>query len=138
MTKRYEKLLEVSQSINEANDCAVKAVAISASADYKYVRSLFRKHGRRDGHGTTQRSIYGVVGELGMQLELFSPRQPNWSRYTMCTIGKFCSQGRWIVLTAGHAAAVVDGTVEDWTAGRRHRVIEVFRVTKKPNNGVVL
>lgn len=36
--------------------------------------------------------------------------------------------GRFMVLTATHRLAFIDGEVCDWTAGRRHRPLYIFEM----------
>jgi hypothetical protein len=44
------------------------------------------------------------------------------------TIGKALPKGKYVLLFRGHAAALVDGVIEDWTAGRRKRILGYFKV----------
>lgn len=47
---------------------------------------------------------------------------------TMTTVGRRFPTGIFLVFVRGHVAALIDGEVQDWTAGRRHKVIRMERI----------
>jgi len=143
----YHKATEAAQKLGETNDCAVKAVSIATGTPYEQVHALMKKHGRRDCRGTYMSTTNSVLKELGVESKWEdAPRQApktvkrggvygltliteTRSRYTVSTIAKALpKRGRFILETSTHLLAFVNGRVEDWTEGRRHRVLRVIRV----------
>lgn len=126
------QIMRDSKPTDRKNDCGIIAVAIATQSSYEHVEKLFAELGRKLNRGVY---IYQIVAACRILTGLdtiksdIAERQRNGSRYTMKTIGKQYPRGRYILTCDGHVAALVDGQVMDWTAGRRHRVISVIRVS---------
>ena len=56
--------------------------------------------------------------------------QKNGSRYTPLTIGDKLKGGYFLAFVSRHVLGVVNGTVFDWTEGRRHHITEAWKVTR--------
>lgn len=127
MSKKFEELQEVSKSIEETKDCAVKAVAAVTGLAYLVVHSAMCRHGRRPKSCTPNRITYEVLKHLGF-------KNKDVTRYykskTVRTLEREMKhrRGTYLVWTKGHILAVVKGKVCDWTEGRLHRVIRIERV----------
>lgn len=122
----------------ERNDCAVKALAIAAGMPYGVAHLLFKKYGRKDRRGTRRYITKLVVNYLKehhgfTSIPLRDPRKADGSRFTMKTIGQRYYRGRYLVFVSGHVAAMIDGKIEDWTEGRRHRVTEIWSLEQVEN-----
>lgn len=117
-----------SSKMREHNDCAVRALAIAANKPYEEAHAIFKKHGRKNRHGTPLTVIFRAASEVNPNVKYKSIRKPNGSRYTARTIGEALPKGNYIIHYNGHVAAMVNGCVEDWTDGRCHRVIAVFEM----------
>lgn len=105
----------------ETNDCAVKAIAIVANADYDEVHALLKAHGRKDGKGTPWAAIWATLKALGVwvgPVDHTNIERAKTVRHLPAVLPK---RGRFLVYTRGHILAVVNGEVMDWTKGRRHR-----------------
>lgn len=111
------------RAIAERNDCAVKAVAIATQTPYDEVHMLYRDRGRKRGRRTPMKLTHEVLAELGADA-LPTDRKAA----TVATVPRAYPSGSYLIRTSGHILACVDGKVEDWTAGRRHRVLEVLRI----------
>lgn len=114
--------------IGEKNDCAVKAVAISTGIDYAIVHAEMARRGRRARRGTKLSIIRSTVYALGWRMvEKYNRRQ---LRGLSIKSIRNCLRRdtRYMVLTSRHILAVVDGVVEDWTEGRKHRPITVWEM----------
>jgi len=117
----------ISNRLGESGDCTVKAVAVACQVCYEeaheYLRSLGRKWGRghhwaANGIGYTERlDKLGIEGE---EIEVKSK--------TVKTLARELTEGHYMVKVKGHVLAIVDGKVEDWTAGRQHRVLKVMKI----------
>ena len=110
-------------SLNEDNDCSVKALAIAARVSYAMAHKACAKHGRKPKRGMYTQDILETASHtLNCRVELkIDLRQRNGSRYTVKTIAPLLNKGHYLVFVRGHVLAVVDGKVEDWTANRRDK-----------------
>ena len=57
----------------------------------------------------------------------------DYSAATIVTLAKELTEGTYLVGTNGHVACLKNGEVHDWTKGRRHRVLDVYRVEEGEN-----
>lgn len=122
----YSKAKTISANHNERNDCSVKAVAIACDVPYKVAHKAFAKVGRINRKGVSLSQIDNAIKSLGFKWEAV----PH-SAKTMTTLDKDVAvqSGHYIANVRGHVAAVVNGKVEDWSEGRRNRLLTVFKVT---------
>lgn len=136
MRKQYEiekkTVWDESSKMRESGDCTVKALALAAKIPYIEAHTALSLRGRKYRRGcSTAVQVVQAASDLGYKME-YIPNliQPNGSRYTPKTIGRVLAKGRYIVRSQGHAFAVVNGNVLDWTNGRKHRILEAWKVTK--------
>lgn len=126
----YAARVKASLKRGERNDCSVKAVSIAARVPYNVAHDALAFFGRQNGRGVYMATALEAVKKLGCTFETDKqPRQSNGSRWTAKTIGLGYPRGYFIVEFRGHVAAMINGVVQDWTDGRRHQVICVYRVT---------
>lgn len=120
------KKAEQQKPIGETNDCSVKAVSILCDVPYHVAHKALKLQGRVNRRGVNEFSIRFAIQSLGFEIEniIHNAR-------TMTTIDRdpLLQKGYYGVLVKGHIASVVNGKVEDWTEGRRHKVQKVFKVT---------
>ena len=127
--KKYELICKAS---NEAKDCAVKAVSMAGRVSYKEAHEFCRLQGRRTNRGMFNYQIYNTFVEMGFELQkVENLYQKNGCRYTPKTIGQRLKTGYYIAYVNGHVLPVINGTVFDWTSGRKHRIYEAFKIVKK-------
>lgn len=117
-----------SSKMREHNDCAVKALAIAGNKSYEEVHSLFKSLGRKNRRGTSQFIIHKAAKQVNPNFVFKNIRKPNGSFYTARSIREAFPKGRYMILYRGHIAAMVDGTIEDWSEGRCHRVLGIFEM----------
>lgn len=124
----FQKVVNESFKANESNDCAVKAIAIACNVPYKVAHRLLEKHtGRKHRRGTLTHMINPAIRHLGFEVTQLH----DVTAKTISTIARDSAvqDGFFVVYVRGHIAAIVNGQIEDWTEGRRHRVIAVYKVT---------
>ncbi len=124
----------------------MKAIALATGTKYAKVHYEFKKVGRRDRCGTRRPQQEKVLDALGYELKLvhvadkvrrFMPLEDRgiknkFKSKTITTLAnELPSRGVFIVYTRGHMLCARGGKVLDWTDGRRHRILEVYRVVKK-------
>lgn len=120
----YDSVKKVADDIGEHNDCAVKAVCLATRTPYERVHQLFLDAGRRFRGRTKDEYTYTVLSTLGVHL-MEIPHVPNTVRECEREL-RFSNN--YLIWTRGHILAMINGTVQDWTNGRRHRPKKVYMV----------
>lgn len=129
----FQDVKQVSDKYGEGNDCTVKAVAIACQVPYEEAHAYLTKLGRRKGRGWYHAShmrgakfVKGYIDNLDkLGIEYTSV---DFNSRTVSQIERELKDGNYIVQVNGHALALVNGKVEDWTAGRKHHVKQVWRI----------
>ena len=127
MQKFYE-MQAMSGKFREKNDCVVKALAITAEIAYEKAHAILKQFGRKDRHGTyhhVSRTAFRSVRPFCEEMKI---RKENGSMYTSRTLPAALPKGHYVVFFRGHAAAMVDGVIEDWSAGKCKRVQRVVKM----------
>lgn len=128
---RKDLVWGASKNMKENNDCAVKAVSLATGASYQKVHRLMKKHGRKDRCATPKFITRRVIKELGFVMVPIGDRHPMQKAKTIASLTpRIPSRGAFLVSTRGHILALRGGKVLDWTDGRRHRIKNIFRVSK--------
>ncbi len=131
----YDRVQKMSAVLGEWNDCTVMATALACDMEYLDAHDICSELGRRKGGRlNTVWKLIPRLKDLGYRVRAFDREeliQGNGSMYTMVSIVRKLGVGRYIVQVRGHVAAVVDGEVLDWTAGRRHRVLRIWEIGGK-------
>lgn len=125
MSISYASVTESSEKFGERNDCAVRAIALATEVPYADVHAAMQRLGRRNRCGSRWVHIEGAVTALGYELVTI----PHRARIVR-KIGSELQSGSFLVLLSGHILCVKNGSVQDWTEGRQHRVKKVFQVRK--------
>ena len=136
-TQTFASTKTDSLAFNEKNDCAVKAIAISHNVEYSQVHKMLKAEGRVNRQGTYRHQQEAVSKLLGATFIDTIPRKAGGGQITVSTIGRYFPKGRHMVFTRGHVLALVDGVVQDWTAGRKHRVLNVWTITLPTTQPVI-
>ena len=127
--------------MNESNDCSVKALAIGLNVDYMIAHEALRLQGRKNREGAMSFDILVAARKLGFDLHHVDPQEfiakypgghknlKNVTTHHMDRFNKVWADGeRYLVLTPRHVLAVVDGVNHDWTKGKAHRVVSIYRI----------
>lgn len=129
----FQDVNQISDKYGEGNDCTVKAVAIACQIPYEEAHQYLSKLGRRKGRGwyhathiRGNKLVRGYIDNLEKIGVAYTPVKVN-SR-TVSQVERELKDGHYIVQVSGHALAVVNGKVEDWTSGRKHHVKQVWRI----------
>lgn len=128
--------------LGERNDCTVIACAVTCSVPYATAHDALENAGRLTGRGAPLAVQHRAFAALGFRIVPVNDArfENGWarlyhgkgrlSRSTTRTIGRRYPRGTFLAYTRrlGHVAALVDGEVHDWTAGRRCPVDVLGRV----------
>lgn len=120
-----------SGDFRERLDCSVIAIALATGVGYEKAHKALAHMGRKPRHKTPRIYSSGAIANLGFKFDIETPRKPSGSKYTPITIGEYVSsKKKYIAFCRGHMFAIVNGKVEDWTDGRRHRITELWVVSE--------
>ena len=113
--------------LNETNDCAIVAVTYVSGEPYKKVHTEFTKLGRQFRRPTNFLITCSALVTLGLKIK---DVRDQFKAKTVVTLGReLPKKGRFLIRVSHHILAAVDGEILDWTAGRRHRIREIWEVT---------
>ena len=131
----YAKTRKASDEYNETDDCTVVAVAIAGKVSYEMAHSVLKKCGRKDRCGASVQAVSAALGSIGaeeIELSVMDLEYKNKGvGLTANNIVKVLSKYRnYIAYTHNHVLVIRKGVVEDWTAGKRNKIIEVYEVRR--------
>ena len=105
-------------------DCTVKALATVADIGYELAEQIALDGGRKLGRTGNSLRIIEAAKRHGLKFRKL--------RFTNKTVAKFCRLhpvGRFYLRKRGHAFAVLDGAVMDWTSPNSI-VVSAWELTK--------
>jgi hypothetical protein len=137
----FTKLEATVRSFSDKNACAVIAVAAATDKPYEEVHQLFLEEGRKPGKGTPDYISGRVIKLLGFKrtrvdLDEILAKYP----LPHCSVLKNVTthhprrfpgtfpEGRFIARTRGHALAIIDGQVVDWSANSALRIVQLYKI----------
>jgi len=125
MRQKYDGTMHQTITQYRENGCCT-VVALACTMDWSFGKAhrYMRKFGRRDRRGMSTVDIVLALGQLDKKFS---------SDCNGMTINRFVKsrpKGSYYVLVRGHALAVVDGTVQDWTGdtAQRRKVVGYFKM----------
>lgn len=141
----HASLIAASMSVNESNDCAVRAVAAVTGVDYATVHNMMAEQGRKNKRGTPWEILWDVLDQLGYAVRTVSPhhfisRYPGSHARVLRSVtthhpdrfpAVWKDGKRYLFNTRAHVLAVVDGVNHDWTRGRAKRALRIWEVVQK-------
>jgi hypothetical protein len=128
-SQKYAALAEASRFHGEKNDCTVKALAIAGNLTYGVAHTMMAKRGRKSRTGSLTVNVISALQEIGKTIERVSERANFQNVKTIKALQSLNLRGCYLIRTAGHILAMESGIVHDWTAGRCHRICEIYRVS---------
>lgn len=115
----------------ETNDCSVRAFSLALNIPYAEAHALCAKHGRQYGKGTLWWTSHKVAWDCDMVPVLtYDAYAPRGARYpTLAQFIKEYPKGHFYLIRRGHAFALIDGVVHDWThgTGARSRILRAYK-----------
>ena len=130
----FKDLERVAEEYREENDCTVKAIAAACEVSYGKAHRTLAKLGRQRGRGATMAQLNQAISIAtdgacanGWVADTFKHESVG---LTLNRFRKAHPTGSFIICSRGHAMAVVEGELIDWTAetaGRR-KVTNVWRI----------
>lgn len=128
----YTSLQKESNRFGERNDCTVKAYAVVANVSYEEARKEMAKEGRVFRKGLKS-DFYAYNNRMLRRLRAngFEVEFVGCKSKTVRTLGRnIKSKDSFLIFTKGHVLAAKEGKIIDWTEGRCHRILTVWKVSK--------
>ncbi len=127
--KAYENAASALAQHGDTNYCAPVALALVTGRNVKETNTdLQRRKLRTYGCGMSTTNMHRYLWDTNVEFAQVAAF--NFAGRTMTTINRLYPKGTYLVFVSGHVAAMIDGEIMDWTAGRRHRVVDLLRITK--------
>lgn len=127
-SETFKALLEASKNHGETKDCTVKALTAATGLDYGTVHKALADQGRKPRKGCHVFQMQAAAKALGFTMTRRDRNSYRAKTMTTAARDPRMRAGSLICETSGHVAAVINGEVIDWTAGRRHRIQGVYEV----------
>jgi len=125
----FQTLLADAERHKDNRCCAPIAVAVLTGNKFRTVQNWFSKLGRRIGRGTPRWMTYQVLKNNGYELRRCEKMEKRFR--TVRTLERNVSKrANLLVFTRGHALAIKNGKVQDWTKGRLNRIQKIYIVEK--------
>lgn len=138
----WSELHAASKARGETNDCAVVALSILANVSYEVAHAALAKAGRKSRSGTYMGTMFAALRALGCTITRVDPMKivnqyphPHYNLKNMTThhpvrfSGVFQHlEGKFLMVTASHVAALVDGRLLDWSQSKAMRVEALYRI----------
>ena len=115
----------LSKRPNESRDCSVRALAIATNSDYDAIYDLLHSYGRKKNTGFKFRSFIEKIKFVnGYSFVWISfPARKGEKRMTISNFCENFNSGTYIVRTARHVIAIIDGVVNDSWMQRDNRCV---------------
>lgn len=141
-TEVYQAHAAAAAANNDANDCAVRAIAAATNTPYERVHAMMADMGRKHKRGTPWDIIWGTLHDLGFvriqrSSQDFIRQYPGSHATALKSVtthhpdrfpGVWKNGKAYIFNTDRHVAAIVDGVNHDWTRGRACRVRAIWEI----------
>jgi hypothetical protein len=122
----------------------VVAIAAATGTDYAQVRDLLAAAGRKARHGTYRAATYAVLDKLGfdripVEQSMMIGQYPKAHQILKSVtshhprrFNKIWRDGNtYLFFFSAHVAAVVDGTLVDWSLNRALQCTEIYKIVRR-------
>ena len=128
----YTDQPQLAKDLKETNDCFVRALAMAAGISYNEAHQIASaEFGRKERKGTkgVQGTIHQLnqrnrLAHLGLEIQRVNHTWVNRKgQVNGVNIRGFYNRygkGHYLVLVSGHALAIIDGQIQDWTTKAKH------------------
>lgn len=128
----YDQLMPVMGAYREHNCCTVVALACTLDWSFGKAHRHMAKHGRESRKGMRIQDWLPALREAALQDGKKVQRIDDAAGMTINRFVKTHPSGTYYIRVRAHALAVVDGQIQDWTAGtaQRRKILDCFVITK--------
>ena len=128
----YDQLGPVMGAYRENACCTVVALACTLDWSFGKAHRFMAKHGRQNRMGMRMCDWLPALREAALKDGKKVQRVDDATGMTINRFVKTHPRGTYYVRVKAHALAVVDGQIQDWTAGtaQRRKILDCFEITK--------
>ena len=132
---RFAELHQKVSAIGDTNACTVIATAIVCGCSHASADRVLNEIGKRERrkgvyfHGT--QLMHDVLSRFNKVASCEYSSRDGGRGFSLKTVAKRYPKGRYLVFIRGHVAALRNGKLDDWSDGRSHKVLAVFKITGK-------
>ena len=136
----YQKIKQTEEYKKDNNACCVVASSIIFNTPFHNMQDFYRSKGRRLRSGTRTVLAYKCIEQLAKTNNRKYKRKGK-QEILKLTKGKTmtvnnCSQyldsnKDYVLFSISHAIAVKGGKVEDWSEGKKNRIISMYEIENK-------
>lgn len=139
---------EIDKNYNyDKNFCTVIASSVAFELPFNLVHDFYSENGRKIGKGLpphkTEKMIFKLSEITGYEVQIYKSFRINgfqkWSNggqiltqlrhsLTPNNAEAYLPLGNYILGVRGHVLGVNNGTVQDWTQGKKHRIERIWKV----------
>jgi len=124
----YQELANIGRKYyKDRNFCTVVALAVTCQQAFGKCYHTMKRLGRKDGHGA-----FGVLD--GVKILGYNATRIDhelvYNRQVKTVTKLLPATGHYMVFVRGHVLAVRNGQVIDWTEGRAHRIMSVWKIER--------
>ena len=124
----YQELVRIGQKYyKDARFCSVIAIATACNQAFGKAYHTMKRQGRPHAKGAQMFEILGALKELGFNANRVSGFEGKQVKSMPSLLPK---TGSYMVFIRGHVLTVKNGEVCDWTEGRAHRVVSVYKIER--------
>jgi hypothetical protein len=127
-TELFKKTQQLPAAMMDRNNCGVISLCLSTGESYEDAQAALQLAGRKIGDGTRIVELKKAIDILGFKLEILE--RPEDCKTIRSLEENFKEKGSYIIDTAEHVCAMIDGVVHDWSRGRLLRVNEIWKIEK--------
>ena len=139
--EKFNQINKQCYGLNECNDCAIKAIALTTGLSYLDVHKEFRNRGRKNGRRVYDPMLNQVIKNLGFDnsIRFEKPKiiealqKASGKTRKKCTVKDLeqypeilkiigIQDCNCLVFIRGHVAALIDNKIEDWSQNRNHTI----------------
>ncbi len=128
MEYSYKELARIgAKYYHDNNFCTVVALAVTCQQSFGKAYHTMKRLGRKDGKGAILPVTHKAIEILGYKAEQIDGL---YGKQVKSLPKLLPRNGMFMVHVKGHVLAVRNGEVVDWTEGRAHRIIRVYKIER--------
>ena len=128
----YTDQPQLAKDLKETNDCFVRALAIAAGITYTEAHGIASaEFGRKERNGTkgVRSTIHQLnqrnhLSHIGLEIKgvnhTYVNRKGHIHGLNIRGFYNRYGKGHYLVLVSGHALAIIDGKIQDWSTKVKH------------------
>lgn len=136
MTHRAAMLYQEAKIAGHRGPCGPIALSILTNQPYVEAVKLVEAKGDRQlgKGGTYATNMLSILHELGYSVsDVTEDARANGAKTIQSTGWAlrqgWSSEGKLLIQTRNHFAAVQDGIIHDWSAGRKMHIVRIYKIT---------